>query len=604
MPLDISQLENFKEYGSKAEAQCPACFEMGQDKSGNHLFIKPDGSFGCVANPGDKDHRRRIAELAGLDDKAQRPVPAPTPMRQYRAPGPSPKGKRMITVETPYDHAYGYQDASGQLSYIVRRYVDPKDFRPFKWVSGEFVMSMEGVERLPYRLPELIKSPSIWIVEGEKDADNLVALGIPATCRAGGSSKWEAELTDWFKGKDVVLCGDNDAPGQKYMQEVENALKPVAKSIKRAKVPDPHKDISDALEGLGDGEAHALLQALLVDPMTVTLETRRFDVTRPPVRTEPVLWIGDAGIAKPGDLVVIQAQVKSGKSSLLAAMMGCLMGAGRLDCDFLGIRGVNPNGLPVLHIDTEQTPEDHYDMIMRTLKRAGLDEPPAWFHSYCLVELSIDERRKALRFEVERLMALHGSLASIFLDGSADLVHDVNDAAEANAFVDELFTLAIRCRAPLLSVVHENHGSEDGKQRGHLGSQLMRKAASNLRLSKGDNGVIQLWGEKLRRGYIGKGTGPHFIWDDERGMHISCETSKTTATTSKDRAKSASLLEMAGDVFSGTVSSLRYAHLKAAIMKREGCSERTAARQIDAMKQFGIVKVFNFIYSLNHDFEV
>ena len=30
----------------------------------------------------------------------------------------------------------------------------------------------------------------IFVVEGEKDVDNLRALGIPATCNAGGAGKW------------------------------------------------------------------------------------------------------------------------------------------------------------------------------------------------------------------------------------------------------------------------------------------------------------------------------------------------------------------------------------------------------------------------------
>ena len=69
------------------------------------------------------------------------------------------------------------------------------------------------------------------------------------------------------------------------------------------------------------------------------LQDKMFDVSKPPQRTDPVIFVGDVGIAKPGDLVVIQAQIKSGKSSLLAAMMGCLMGSGRMDCDFLGLTG-------------------------------------------------------------------------------------------------------------------------------------------------------------------------------------------------------------------------------------------------------------------------
>ncbi len=137
---------------------------------------------------------------------------------------------------------------------------------------------------------------------------------------------------------------------------------------------------------------------------------RRFNVENPPPRTEPMLWCGDVGIAKPGDLVVVQAKVKAGKSALLGAMMGCMMGAPDRGYDFLGMRGSNPKNLPVLHLDTEQSPEDHYDLIKRTLDRAGLGNHPRWFHSYCVTDFSMKNRKKALFYEAERLFKEYGGL--------------------------------------------------------------------------------------------------------------------------------------------------------------------------------------------------
>ena len=54
-----------------------------------------------------------------------------------------------------------------------------------------------GVRRVPYRLPELIEALAneylIVIVEGEKDAENLRALGVPATTNCGGANKWHSD---------------------------------------------------------------------------------------------------------------------------------------------------------------------------------------------------------------------------------------------------------------------------------------------------------------------------------------------------------------------------------------------------------------------------
>ena len=66
MGLDISKLNNVKRGADGAiKAGCPACFQMGQDKRQEHLFIYPDGRFGCAKYQRDKSHRSVIAKLVG-----------------------------------------------------------------------------------------------------------------------------------------------------------------------------------------------------------------------------------------------------------------------------------------------------------------------------------------------------------------------------------------------------------------------------------------------------------------------------------------------------------------------------------------------------------
>ena len=66
MSLNLAKLEKVRHLGNGAvEARCPACAEGGHDRKGEHLLIKPDGRFGCCANPKDSDHRKRIFALAG-----------------------------------------------------------------------------------------------------------------------------------------------------------------------------------------------------------------------------------------------------------------------------------------------------------------------------------------------------------------------------------------------------------------------------------------------------------------------------------------------------------------------------------------------------------
>jgi hypothetical protein len=67
MSLDVAKLEKVRELaGGMVQARCPACAEGGNDRSGEHLRIYPDGKFGCCVHPKDGDHRKRIWALAGV----------------------------------------------------------------------------------------------------------------------------------------------------------------------------------------------------------------------------------------------------------------------------------------------------------------------------------------------------------------------------------------------------------------------------------------------------------------------------------------------------------------------------------------------------------
>lgn len=68
MSLDLGKLQNVKRRGGAISARCPACAEGGHDRQGNHLFIAPDGRYGCVLYPGEagRTHRQKIFELVGI----------------------------------------------------------------------------------------------------------------------------------------------------------------------------------------------------------------------------------------------------------------------------------------------------------------------------------------------------------------------------------------------------------------------------------------------------------------------------------------------------------------------------------------------------------
>ena len=113
--------------------------------------------------------------------------------------------------------------------------------------------------RVLYNLPLILKSNSqfVWIVEGEKDADNLKKCGFVSTCNVGGAGKWLDGYTDSLKGKEVILCGDNDAAGRKHVGMVLESICKHVKTVRRIEVPSPRKDVSDFIASFHDYESAA-----------------------------------------------------------------------------------------------------------------------------------------------------------------------------------------------------------------------------------------------------------------------------------------------------------------------------------------------------------
>jgi putative DNA primase/helicase len=127
---------------------------------------------------------------------------------------------------------YDYVDESGKLHFQAVRY-EPKGFKQRRPSgSGGWEWNLKGVRILPYRLPELIeaiaKGQKVFVVEGEKDVDNLAKAGVTATCNAGGAGKWKAEHAAFLKGADVGIIPDNDEAGRQHADIVRRSLVGVA----------------------------------------------------------------------------------------------------------------------------------------------------------------------------------------------------------------------------------------------------------------------------------------------------------------------------------------------------------------------------------------
>ncbi len=134
--------------------------------------------------------------------------------------------------------AYDYTDETGKLIYQVVRFENPKDFRQRRPdEKGGWIWNLEGVKFVPYNLPEVLKAETVYIVEGEKDANTLNKIGLVASTNSGGAEKWKSELNQWFDSKNIIILPDNDEPGRKHALAVAGNLSPIGYSVKIVTLP-------------------------------------------------------------------------------------------------------------------------------------------------------------------------------------------------------------------------------------------------------------------------------------------------------------------------------------------------------------------------------
>ena len=151
--------------------------------------------------------------------------------------------------------SYEYRDDGGHLLAVKDRfYKDGKKQQYWryqdktgKWFYGK------GDAELPLYKHECIGNP-VYLVEGEKDVDTLIAGGLHAVTNPNGAGEWKDRYAEQLRGYDVCVIPDNDAPGRKHAETAANALHGVAASVKMVDLSElwpeiPEKgDVTDYVE--------------------------------------------------------------------------------------------------------------------------------------------------------------------------------------------------------------------------------------------------------------------------------------------------------------------------------------------------------------------
>jgi hypothetical protein len=223
---------------SGAEVLCPGPGHSAEDRS---LSVKPDPKApdGLLVHSfaGDDpiaclDYTREKLNLPRFENKK--------------------KKKSSTKPWSPIIARHAYKQADGTPHLQVCR-TAAKTFFQNRWNGQMWVSGKPNGPKIPYRLPELLAAPlttKIHLTEGEKDADNLAALGFVSTTNSEGAANWTNDLNEYFRDRHVLIHEDNDEEGRKRVQRIARALDPVAASVRVIRLPGlpPKGDVSDWLQ--------------------------------------------------------------------------------------------------------------------------------------------------------------------------------------------------------------------------------------------------------------------------------------------------------------------------------------------------------------------
>jgi hypothetical protein len=219
------------------------------------------------------------------------------------------------------------------------------------------------------------------------------------------------------------------------------------------------------------------------------------------------------------------------------------------------------------------------------LKRGKLTSMPEYFKAYCLTSMSRKERLQAIVQSMDKFYYQFGGIQMVVIDGIADLVRCANDEAESIGVIDELYRLAGIYKTCIVCVLHFIPNGM--KLRGHLGSELQRKAAAILSIEKDENPQISVV-KALKVRDCSPLDVPlvQFSWDRDSGMHTYLGEKPKEE---KEKRKETELAGVAKTVFSKQ-RFCSYADLCGQIQSMLDVKERTAKSYIRFMREREIIR--------------
>lgn len=324
-----------------------------------------------------------------------------------------------------------------------------------------------------YRVDQLADAATVYVCEGEKDADALAAVGGAVVACAGANG---ARGYDWtpLHGRTVVVVADRDEAGAKYAQTVGELLAGRAQvSVAMAAIG---KDAADhvaagyGLEDLVSAESH-----LFDRKVEQRAERLRIDMAakakiaaenQPPSTPIDMATLGAilARPAPPRDRIdglapweastLITAQAKTGKTTLIGNLARCLL-TGEA---FLGRFAVKPlqGNLAILNYEVSAA------MLARWLDEMGADHDR-------VIQVNLRGRSNPLSHPGDRAELAEAlraaSVETVIVDpfSRAYTGEDESTAGQVNTFLGDLDTFT-RSEVGALDLFLTNHAGWNGER--------------------------------------------------------------------------------------------------------------------------------------------
>ena len=481
------------------------------------------------------------------------------------------------------------------FGYTAKQYV--KVYRPYSEIrflyAGDFGENYcFGLEQLP------AKGDLLFITGGEKDVMSLTAHGFHAICFNSETVTIPVGIIHRlsFRFKHIVLLYDVDKAGLDSSAKQELALKNYG--VKRLLLPlagtKVEKDISDFFR-LGNSREDLIklfldyLDTIYSETMSA-LKSCEVDFNNPPPVAQMVVSVNDVPLGTQGNILCITGGEGTGKSNYVTALIAGAIGQSDKNkdkvMDTLGVSVCeNSKRKAILFYDTEQSEVQTYKNITNLLRRCGRETMPEYLKAYCLTGMSRKERLQAIIQSMDKFHYQFRGIHMVVIDGIADLIKGANDETESIAVVEELYRLAGIYNTCIVTILHFIPSGL--KLRGHLGSELQRKAAAILSIEKDtDPSVSVVKALKVRDGSPLDVPIMQFAWDKDAGMHVYLGEKPKEE---KEKRKEDELVAVARDIF-GRQDFITYVDLAEQIQAILDVKERTAKSYIKFMREKEIIR--------------